>query len=200
VFNPANPVPTVGGNELFGGCGPQDQRPVEQGARSDVLTFTSDVFNVLTPMVGPVKASIYVSSTANDTDVTVKLTDVHSDGSSLLIYDGIRRMRWRDGYGPQDMTPLTPGTVYLAEIDLEYTAYLWAPGHRMRVSVSSSNFPRFSVNPNNFASIVDADTIPPVIATNTILFSQAFPSHITIPVVPISSIPESQVLMQLAYD
>jgi len=199
VYNPATPVPTVGGNELFGGCGPQDQRPVEATARADVLTFTSSAFTATTATTGSWKAYIYVSSSANDTDVTVKVTDVHGDGRSLLIIDGIKRMRWVSGYEQQDMKPIVPGAVYLAEVDLEYTSYIWNIGHRLRISISSSNFPRFSNNPNNFASISNENNVNAVVATNTVYFSSAYPSRITLPVVNINHLPESDILNTLAY-
>jgi len=182
-FDPNNPVPTIGGANLLVGCGPEDQRSVD--AREDVLTFTSDVLTQSLTIVGNVSATLYVSTDAADTDFTVKLSDVYGDGYVQIISDGITRMKWRN----DDTVPSNPepGVTYMITINMWRTAYVFNAGHRIRVSVSSSNFPRFKVNPNNGLLVVDENNSPPVIAYNRVETNSQFPSTITLPVV--SSLP-----------
>ncbi|MBN1859911.1 MAG: CocE/NonD family hydrolase [Candidatus Thermoplasmatota archaeon] len=143
-YDPTNPVPTIGGKNLFSPAGPYDQRPVEN--RSDVLVLSSDVLGEPYEATGPVIARLFVSSDCPDTDFTVKLIDVYPDGRSMLITDGILRMRNRDGQDHWEF--MEPGVMYEVEVDLWSTSYVWNTGHRIRVEVSSSNYPRFLNNPN----------------------------------------------------
>jgi len=190
IYTPESPVPTFGGNNLVlamlgNGCGPEDQSFLED--RHDVLTFTvSDPLMEPIAVVGRVKAVLFVSSTREDTDFTVSVADVWPDGQekrSLLVRYGIQRMRWRDG-PMKPSPPMEPGQVYKIEIDLWPTAYVFNPGHRIRVYVSSSNSPYYSRNFN-----VDEDLIHShgkengaSDATNSIHFSKTYPSHIVLPV------------------
>ena len=205
-YDPADPVPTMGGNNLpdsIGGsipCGPMDQSEVDQ--RADVLKFQTPVLNEELALTGALLATLYVSSDAIDTDFTVKISDVFPTGEVRILQDNAVRMRWREN----TLTPvyMTQGEVYKVEMNLWNTSYVVAPGHALRVSVSSSNFPRFSVNPNN-GIVVDDAAYPGanITATNTLYMQEEYPSKVTLPVVPFRKIqmPEVHVLkeVQLAY-
>jgi putative CocE/NonD family hydrolase len=201
VYDPANPVPTMGGNNLpdsIGGsipCGPMDQAEVDQ--RADVLKFQTEVLSEELALTGAIVATLYVSSDAIDTDFTVKISDVYPTGEVRILQDNAMRMRWREN----TLTPvyMTKGEVYRAEINLWNTSYVVAPGHALRVSVSSSNFPRFSVNPNN--GILIADAAYPgtnITATNALYQSLRYPSKISLPVIPFKTVqmPEVHVLKE----
>ena len=173
TFDPADPVPTRGGRNLNLPAGPMDQRPVED--RDDVLLFTTEPLTEPLEVTGRLKAVLWVRSSAPDTDFTVKLTDVYPDGRSMLIADGIRRCRFREGFEQEQL--MTPGEVYRIEVDLWSTSILFNRGHRVRVVVSGSNYPRFDVNNNQ----ADPEA-PPVAATNTLYLDAEHPSHIVLPV------------------
>ncbi|UCD14184.1 MAG: CocE/NonD family hydrolase, partial [Thermoplasmatales archaeon] len=144
TYDPADPVETVGGQNLNLPPGPYDQSEVE--SRDDVLVFTSPVLEEPYEATGPVKARLYLSSDCPDTDFTVKLTDVYPDGRSMLITDGILRMRNRNGTDHWEL--MEQGEIYEVEVDLWSTSYVWNTGHKIRVAISSSNYPRFLNNPN----------------------------------------------------
>eukprot|EP01036_Dinobryon_divergens_P027208 gene27208-35939_t len=195
-YDPANPAPTMGGNNLpdsIGGtipCGPLDQAEVD--ARSDVLTFQTAVMDEELALTGTILATLYVSSDAKDTDFTAKVSDVYPTGEVRILQDNAIRMRWREG----GQTP-----VYMKRTEVN-TSYVVAPGHALRFSISSSNFPRFSANPNN--GILLADPSYPgksIVATNTIYHSRRYPSKITLPVVHKKLMPAIDVVkeMQKAY-
>jgi len=179
TYNPNNPVPTRGGTNLDPLpptlAGPYDQRPVEN--RADVLLFTSDILTEPYEATGHIKARLYVSSNRPDTDFTVKLTDVYPDGRSMLICDGILRMRNRNGCDHWEF--MTPGQIYPIEIDLWSTSYIWNTGHRIRVAVSSSNYPRYLANPNTVDGIYQNTSS--TIAQNTLYFDATHPSCIILP-------------------
>jgi len=194
-FNPHYPVPTNGGNNLEIACGPLDQRPVEN--RPDVVVFTSAVLTQVVPITGPLNAILYVASNQTDTDFTVKLTDVHPTGVSRLIQDGIIRMRWRNRYNSDQPELITPGQVYQVQVSLWNTSYVFNPGHRIRVDISSSNDPRFSVNPNNGLPLSQNATGPLLVAANTIYHSPQYPSQIVLPVVTMAQLPPFHVVEAL---
>ena len=179
VFDPADPVPTVCGNNLYERSGPCDQRGVE--ARDDVLVFSSEVLSEPLAITGRVTARLWVSSSALDTDFTVKLTDVYPDGRSMLVLDGILRMRFRDGDDHEVL--MEPGTIYPVTVDLWSTAITFNAGHRIRVAVSSSNWPRFHVNPNNGEALYVSDD-DKVVAEQVLYHDAVHPSHLVLPVVP----------------
>lgn len=179
-YDPLDPVPTVGGQNLNIERGPYDQRVVEN--RDDVLVFSTGVLSESVWITGPVKARLFVSSDCVDTDFTVKLTDVYPDGRSMLITDGIVRMRNRNGYEQWDF--MQPGEMYEVEIDLWSTSYLFNEGHQIRVSVSSSNSPRFLPNPNTDDGWMKNQTF--VIAENSVFVGKDHPSQIILPVVTLS--------------
>lgn len=190
-FDPTNPVQSMGGNNLEVKCGPVDQRPVEQHTsnRTDVLTFTSPVLLTAMALTGPLTVRLFVESDAVDTDFTAKLTDVGPSGSSLLVQDGILRMRWRTP--DQGFVMMHAGKIYEVELNLWNTSYVFNKGHALRVSVSSSNFPRYDANPNNGLSLMQRG--PNITATNTIHFGKATPSALLLPLVQLSELPEVDV-------
>ena len=181
VYDPLYPVQTLGGNTFSPPTipwGPYDQRPAEM--RTDVLCYTSDPLEADIEVTGPVKAVIYASTDAPDTDWTAKLVDVSPTGYAKNLCDGIIRARYRESLS--EPTLLEPGTVYEYEIDLAVTANVFLKGHCIRVDISSSNFPRFDRNPNTGHRFgMDAETRP---ARQTVHHSTAHPSHILLPVIP----------------
>ena len=175
LYDPMNPVPTIGGQNLNLDRGPYDQTSVE--GRDDVLVFTSPILEEPYEATGPIKARLFVSSDCPDTDFTVKLTDVYPDGRSMLITDGILRMRNRNGVDHWEF--MESGEVYEVEVDLWSTSYIWNTGHKIRVSVSSSNYPRFLNNPNTADAIYKNSTYN--IAENTIYLGSDTSSCILLP-------------------
>ncbi len=174
-YDPNDPVPTVGGQNLTIPKGPMDQREVE--SRPDVLVFTSDALTEPVEITGRVLAKLYVSSDCPDTDFTVKLTDVYADGRSMLLTDGICRARFRESLKRESF--LEPGEVYEVTVDLWSTSIALHRGHKIRVAVSSSNDPRFDPNPNTGRPLRADDQTR--IATNTIHVSARYPSHVVLP-------------------
>lgn len=169
VYDPADPVPTAGGCNLGGVAGPRDQTEVER--RNDVLVFTSDVLTRPLEATGPVKAVLYASTSAPATDWTAKLVDVGPDGRAINLCDGIVRVQGAP-----------PGQAGRYEIDLWVTSNEYLPGHRVRVEISSSNFPRFDRNPNTGHPFgADAELQK---ASQTVYHDAEHPSHIILPVVP----------------
>jgi predicted acyl esterase len=175
-YNPKEPVPTVGGLNMFGSYGPLDQRKVE--SRPDVLLFTTAPLERPLEATGRIRAELFVSSDCPDTDFTVKLTDVYPDGRSILLCDGILRARFHKSFEEENF--LEPGKVYRLVVDLWSTSYAFPKGHRIRVAVSSSNAPRFQPNRNTGESPRAGGK--PRIATNTLHLSPEHPSHIILPV------------------
>ena len=181
VYDPLYPVQTLGGNTFSPPTipwGPYDQRPAEM--RTDVLCYTSDPLEADIEVTGPVKAVIYASTDAPDTDWTAKLVDVSPTGYAKNLCDGIIRARYRESLS--DPTLPEPNTVHQYEIDLAVTGNVFLKGHRIRVEISSSNFPRFDRNPNTGHRFgIDAETRP---ARQTVHHSRAHPSHILLPLIP----------------
>lgn len=174
-YDPLDPVLTLGGQNLNIPSGPYDQQLIEQ--RADVIVFTSDILTEPVWIVGPIIASLFVSSNQYDTDFTVKLTDVYPDGRSMLITDGILRMRNRNSLEYWEF--IEPGEIYEIEVDLWSTAYIFNKGHRIRVSISSSNAPRFLPNSNNTDGY--RKSAIELTAENTIYAGHGFPSRIILP-------------------
>jgi putative CocE/NonD family hydrolase len=181
VYDPDDPVPTRGGNTLILAMGVIDQRPVE--ARADVLVYTSAVVTDALEVTGPVVVTLYATSSAPDTDFTAKLVDVRPDGYAQNLADGIVRARYRKSR--QTPTPLTPGEVSAFTIDLWATSHVFRPGHRLRVEISSSNFPRFDRNLNTGADQATGTHWQP--AHQTVFHDTRYPSHILLPIIPASS-------------
>jgi putative CocE/NonD family hydrolase len=185
LYDPRDPVPTVGGATflpgLFAGvnAGPRDQREVER--RADVLSYTSVPLPEPLTVIGPVELVLHASSSALDTDFTAKLVDVAPDGSAVNLADGILRARYRDSLS--EPAPLEPGHVYELRIDLVATANVFAAGHRIRLDVSSSNFPRFDRNTNTGGTIASEAIDDLVQAVNRVHHTPAYPSRLVLPVI-----------------
>jgi hypothetical protein len=178
-YDPMHPVPTLGGNNLGLNLGAYNQAKLED--REDVLCYTAPVLEQDVEVTGPVTAALYASSDAQDTDFTVKLVDVYPDGKAVNIQDGIVRARYRHN-DPEHPTPLAPGAVEEYQIDLWATSNLFKTGHRIRVEVGSSNFPRFNRNLNTGEPVPGATRT--AVAKQSIAHDPEHPSHITLPIIP----------------
>lgn len=201
VFDPKNPVPNVGGNISSGGdlmvMGAWDQRggphiwnftqPIPLSSRNDILVFQSEPLAEDVEVTGEISVKLWISSSAVDTDFTAKLVDVYPQsadypsGFDLIMGDGILRTRFRDSIKEEKL--MKPGTVYPITIKLYPTSNVFKKGHRIRVDVSSSNFPRFDINPNTGEALNDNRRT--VVATNTVHHDDEHPSHIVLPIIPI---------------
>jgi uncharacterized protein len=183
LYDPARPVPTAGGRVMapaaLNAVGPVDQRAVEE--RPDVLCYTTAALDEPVEVTGHLSLVLHVSSSAVDTDFTAKLVDVHPDGRALYLTDGILRARYRESLNrPQ---PLTQGERYEITVDLGVTANVFLPGHRIRLEVSSSNFPRFDRNTNTGGYIAGESAADAVPATNEVRHGPACPSRLVLPVI-----------------
>jgi len=184
VYNPRDPVPTMGGglccNAVVSQGGAYDQRPVE--ARGDVLVYTTPPLDQPVEVTGPVKLILCASSSAPDTDWTAKLVDVSPCGYARNLTDGILRARFRTSM--REGTPIMPGDVIEYEIDLWSTSNTFLPGHRIRLEVSSSNFPRFDRNPNT--GELPGRSAEMVSALQTVFHSSEYPSRLILPVIAVA--------------
>jgi putative CocE/NonD family hydrolase len=182
TYDPMNPVLSYGGNVCCTGtaitAGSFDQRRME--AREDVLVYTSEPFKDGTEVSGPITPTLYVSSDAKDTDFTVKVLDVYPDGRAFNLDESIQRMRYRDGYD-KPLAWMESGKVYKLTLQPLTTSNYFAAGHRLRVEVSSSNFPRFDRNLNTGGN--NYDESKGVVAHNAVHHSKQYPSQIAITVV-----------------
>jgi predicted acyl esterase len=183
TFDPANPCPTIGGNNLELARGPMNQNPIEN--RKDVILFTTAPLESPVEITGRVKARIFVSSSARDTDLSVRLCDVYPDGKSYLIAEGMRRLRYRDSFEKPEL--LTPGKLYEVTVDCWSTSIIFNTGHRIRATITSSNYPRLDLNPGTGEQWSDSG--PKVIQTNDILCDAAHASRLLLPVVPMKQAP-----------
>lgn len=198
-YDPRDPVPTIGGNisavpEVMPGGGfDQRGRPDVYGAkdtlplsaRHDVLVFSTPPLERPVEVTGPMTVELWVESTAPDTDFTAKLIDVYPpnedypDGYELNITDSIVRLRYRNSREAPEL--LRPGEVVRCQIQLYPTSNLFAAGHQIRLHISSSNYPRFDVNPNTGEPLGTSGRTE--VATNSVYHSSRYPSHITLPIV-----------------
>ena len=182
VYDPNDPVPTVGGNMCCVNnllpSGAFDQREVER--REDVLVYTTPPLDEDLVAIGHVRVALWASSSAPDTDFTAKLVDVHPDGYAHNVSEGIIRARYRDSN--EELSWITPGAVHDYGIDLGYTATVFRAGHRIRLEVSSSNFPHFDRNPNTAEVFGHGRELQA--ATQHVWHDAAHPSQLVIQVVP----------------
>jgi uncharacterized protein len=182
LYMPWNPVPSVGGHSCCswtsGAQGQFDQSPIEQ--RSDVLVYSSAVLTEPIEVTGPVSVTLYASSSAPDTDFTAKLVDVYPDGTAANLNNGIQSVRFRDSL--RNPTPIKPGEVYKYTVNIWPTSNLFQPGHRIRLEVSSSDYPQFAPNPNTGEAFGASDRW--VSAKQTILHDPEHPSAVILPVIP----------------
>lgn len=182
TYDPMNPVPSYGGNVCCTGNaiagGAFDQRKME--ARADILVYTTEPLKEGIEVSGPLEATLYVSSDAKDTDFTVKVIDVYPDGTAYNLDETIQRARYREGY---DKPPvwMEKGKVYKLTLQPMTTSNFFPAGHRLRIEVSSSNFPRFDRNMNTGGNNYDEAT--GLVAHNAVHHCQQYPSQITITVV-----------------
>lgn len=180
TYDPSNPVPTLGGNILMNALfapGAKDQRVIE--AREDVLVFTSEPLEKDTEVTGRVIVKLWAASDAPDTDFVARLVDVHPNGFAQNLADGIIRARYRNG---ADSELLEPGKPYEFTIDLWSTANVFKAGHRIRLQVTSSNFPRWDRNPNTGDAPGTGIELRP--AHQTILHNATYPSQVILPLIP----------------
>jgi len=182
LYNPLRPVPTVGGQVILPGgnaMGPRDQREVE--LRDDVLVYSTPVLDRPVEVTGPIELCLFVASSARDTDFTGKLVDVYPDGRAMILTEGILRARYRNSFTMPEL--LESDAVYEIRLDLWATANVFLPGHRIRLEVSSSNFPRFDRNSNTGGEIASeaADQYRPAI--NRVFYDAAHPSHLILPII-----------------
>jgi len=176
TYDPETPVPTG----LFGAYSrmPVDRREIQQ--RSDVLVYTSDPLTAPLEVTGPITAVLYIATSAKDTDFTAAISDVQPDGTARALTDGIIRARYRRSRTSPEL--LTPGTRYEVRIDVGATGNVFLPGHRIRLEISSSNFPRYDRNPNTGAPFAtDATTVT---ARQTVFHERDAASHLILPVIP----------------
>ena len=181
-YDPMNPVPSYGGNVCCTGNavrgGAFDQRKMEE--RDDILVYSSEPLTEGIELSGPVDVSLYVSSDAKDTDFTVKLIDVYPDGTAYNLDETIQRMRYRNGYD-KPLAWMKKGEVYKFSFQPMNTSNFFAKGHRIRIEISSSNFPRFDRNLNTGGN--NYDEVKGVAANNAVHHSKQYPSSMTISVV-----------------
>jgi len=179
TYDPMNPVPSYGGNLCCMGTavapGAFDQRKIE--ARADVLVYTSEPFKEGIEVSGPITPVMYVSSDVKDTDITVKVLDVYPDGRAYNLDESIQRLRYRDGYETPPVWMET-GRVYKVALQPLTTSNYFEAGHRLRIEVSSSNFPRFDRNLNTGGNNYDETT--GIVAHNVVHHSKQYPSQINV--------------------
>jgi putative CocE/NonD family hydrolase len=179
TYDPKNPVPTVGGNNLMLPLGPMDQREVS--SRPDVLKYETAPLEQPVEVVGRIAAELFVSTDAEDTDFTVKLVDVYPNGYEALVLDQAMRLRFREGFNR--MVKARPGEVYPIKVDLWSTALVFNKGHKIALHVSSSNAPRFEPHSNTWEPVKSIDQA--VSTRNTVHHTAAQPSRLILPVTKI---------------
>ena len=180
-YDPMNPVSSYGGNVCCTGNaiegGSFDQREME--TRQDILVYSSDVLEEGVEMSGFIESTLYVSSDAKDTDFTIKLIDVHPDGTAYNLDETIQRVRYREGYEKEVF--MEKGTVYKVDLTPMSTSNYFAKGHQIRIEISSSNFPRFARNLNTGGNNFDEKV--GVVARNVVHHSGEYPSQVRLPLV-----------------
>jgi uncharacterized protein len=182
TYDPMNPAPSYGGgvcctgNAVIGGA--FDQRKME--ARADILVYSSEALKDAIEVSGPIDVTLFVSSDAKDTDFTVKVLDVYPDGTAYNLEETIQRVRYRNGYD-KPLVWMEPGQVYKVTLQPMNTSNYFAAGHRIRIEVSSSNFPRFDRNLNTGGN--NYDEVKSVVAHNQVHHSRQYPSQVTLSVV-----------------
>ena len=182
IYDPMDPVPTIGGQVILpgdGAIGPRDQVKAEE--RKDVLVYETEILQNDITVIGPLTAKLFISSDCKDTDFTVKLTDVDEKNVSKLLSDGILRVRYRNSLEKTEF--MEPGKVYEIKVNVATTANTFFKGHKIRVSISSSNFPRFNRNSNSGGDIMFEQSSTYQKANNVVLHDKEHPSSIILPVI-----------------
>ncbi len=182
-YNPKDPSPTIGGATLKWNLeqGPYDQAPIVE-ARNDVVIFSTETLQNKVTLGGKPSMHLSVSSNRLDTDFAVRLTDVYPDGRSMLLYSGIHRMRFRNGYTAEDTSNIIPGEIYGIDVDFPALCNTFLPGHKIRIDLTSSNYPRFDCNLNNGGPMYAAGDS--LIANNTVFTNSINLSWLELPVIP----------------
>jgi hypothetical protein len=179
-YDPANPVPTVGGANLTFDRGPMDQRAIP--ARQDYLRFQTPVLDKDVVIAGPVKVELWGATDGPDTDFMAKLVDVYPDGYEALVLDAPIRARYRHGRMPDDVRMMTPNAPEELDIDMWSTAITFEKGHRIALHITSSNSPRFEVNPNT-GEAPGEHKLAPRVAANSVYVDASHPSALVLPVI-----------------
>lgn len=178
TYDPRDPIPTLGGRNLFLMSGPADQSSIEK--RRDILTFTSDPLEEDIEVTGNLSAKIYFASTQPDTDIVVRLTDVYPDGRSILISDGGYRIGLLC-YQQEGLPKFNPNEPIEVDVDLGATSIVLAKGHSIRISVSSSNYPRYEKNMN--VGVLGSNSGKFNLTSNGVYMGELHPSSVTLPIV-----------------
>jgi putative CocE/NonD family hydrolase len=195
-YDPRHPVPTLGGAHLMPfsaevsamlnpqltyvlNAGPLDQRKLEE--RDDILCYTSQPLERPVEVIGPIELVLAAASSALDTDFTGKLVDVYPDGRAEILTDNILRARYRESF--TEPTLMEPGHIYELHVHLGVTANVFKAGHRIRLEVSSSNFPRFERNTNTGGDIITEREEDLQQAINRVYHTQAHPSYLILPII-----------------
>ena len=180
IYDPMNPVTSYGGNVCCTGNAVQggafDQQAMEE--REDILVYTTDVLKEGVEMTGFIESTLFLSSDVKDTDITLKIIDVYPDGRAYNLDETIQRVRYREGYDKEVF--MEDGKVYKVDLTPMATSNYFEKGHRIRIEVSSSNFPRFARNLNTGGN--NYDEAAGIIATNNIHHSKTYPSQIRLPI------------------
>jgi putative CocE/NonD family hydrolase len=185
VYDPNDPVPTLGGNVAMqpARVGPYDQRAIQ--LRQDVLVYTTPPLEEDIEVTGPVMLKLFASTDRRDTDFTGKLVDVHPNGYAQIVLEGILRGRYWKSFKEENL--LTPNQVYELDVDLWSTSNLFRKGHRIQLEVSSSNFPKYDRNPNTGQKFGEDAQL--MIANQTVYHGGARASRLVLPIVPLGSRP-----------
>jgi hypothetical protein len=180
VYDPADPVPSVGGTSIYGDAkaGPRDQSEIEK--RQDMLVYSTAPLDEDVEVTGPVRLVLHAASSARDTDFSAKLVDVHPDGKAINIQAGMIRARYRESFTEPSL--LEKGVVYEFDFKVGSTSNVFKKGHRIRLEISSSYFPEYSRNLNTGAEI--GKTSEMLKADQTIHHSAEYPSHLLLPIIP----------------
>ncbi|MEZ4959405.1 MAG: CocE/NonD family hydrolase [Saprospiraceae bacterium] len=186
-YNPNDPSPTIGGKTLSPLLlqGPYDQAPGVE-SRNDALVFSTAILQENIVVKGKIKAHLFVSSDRKDTDVALRLTEVYPDGKSVLLNETIQRMRFRNGYAVGDTAFMLPGEVYPITLVFDYLANTFKAGNRLRLTVTSSNYPRYNRNMNTGGEMYPNNSLDtlvnPLIAQNSLHVQGIYASRLEIPV------------------
>jgi putative CocE/NonD family hydrolase len=182
LYNPRRPVPTMGGQVLIVGSntmGPRDQREVE--TRDDVLVYSTPVLEKELEVTGPITLRLFIASSARDTDFTGKLVDVFPDGKAIILTEGAFQARYHQSMIAPEQ--LISDRIYELSIDLWATSNVFLTGHRIRLEISSSNFPKLARNTNTGGIIASENLEQCVPAVNRIFHDREHPSHLILPII-----------------
>jgi predicted acyl esterase len=192
IYDPTDPSPTIGGCTLRSDLlqGPYDQSNGVEN-RADALVFSSDIITKDLVLNGRIKVVLKVSSSQLDTDFDVRVTDVYPDGKSMLLNDGVMRMRFRNGFTQAQVSMMVPGIVYDCVIELPTTCITFLSGHRIRLIISSSNYPKYNRNMNNGQLMYPGNSVDsllnPLSSINTIYCNSLTASYVELPLLNFSS-------------